>query len=218
MRERLHAPSRARPRPAGAAPAARTNSSGVWAPPPRGPSPSTVSAIVPAKWLASLAPPRGTPAIRRPRRSRGGADQRRGRGLGVHPGPPALHPRLERDPVELAPGPRRAPRRTPPAAARADRRSAPRPAGTTLNASPERITVGTALSCSAPAGSCSAATIWAVLGKRQQRVAAIVGGAARVRRAPGGEHLQRPAALRRTTTPSSPSGVRSPASKHRQAS
>ena len=37
-------------------------------PPPRGPSPSTVSAIVSAKWLASLAPPRGTPVIVRPSR------------------------------------------------------------------------------------------------------------------------------------------------------
>src|SRR5450755_133006 len=46
-----------------------TNSSGVWAPPPRGPRPSIVVGIAPAKWLASLAPPRATPTIGRPRRS-----------------------------------------------------------------------------------------------------------------------------------------------------
>ena len=39
----------------------RTNSVGVWAPPPRGPSPSSVSGIDAAKWLASLAPPRSAP-------------------------------------------------------------------------------------------------------------------------------------------------------------
>ena len=41
-------------------------SSGLWAAPPRGPSPSTVSAIEAAKWLASLAPPRGIPITGRP--------------------------------------------------------------------------------------------------------------------------------------------------------
>ena len=56
-------------------------------------------------------------------------------------------------------------------------------------------------------------------GERQQRVAAAVGRRARVR----GAALARatrivPAALRRTTTPSSPSAVSSPASKHRHAS
>src|SRR4051794_41198876 len=40
----------------GASEAASTNSSGLCALPPRGPRPSTVSGIVDAKWLASLAP------------------------------------------------------------------------------------------------------------------------------------------------------------------
>ena len=42
---------------------------GLWAAPPRGPSPSTVSAMLGAKWLASLAPPRDTPTTRRPSRA-----------------------------------------------------------------------------------------------------------------------------------------------------
>ena len=39
---------------------------GAWAPPPRGPRPSTVTGIDAAKWLASLAPPRPAATTLRP--------------------------------------------------------------------------------------------------------------------------------------------------------
>src|ERR671932_630697 len=50
----------------GRRPDPRTYSCGACAPPPSGPSPSTVSGIEGAKWLASLAPPRRAPTIGRP--------------------------------------------------------------------------------------------------------------------------------------------------------
>ncbi len=69
-----------------ATPAARTPP-GVCAPPPRGPSPSTVSGIDAAKWLASLAPPRCT-AVDRAAEAAGGALQQPRGGAGrVHPRP-----------------------------------------------------------------------------------------------------------------------------------
>src|SRR5206468_2243026 len=44
----------------------RMYSCGAWAPPPRGPRPSTVIGIEAAKWLASLAPPRPAGTTARP--------------------------------------------------------------------------------------------------------------------------------------------------------
>src|SRR3954453_22865268 len=58
----------------------RTYSCGAWAPPPRGPRPSTVTGISAAKWLASLAPPRPAAAIGFSGGGRGGPG---GEGAGV---------------------------------------------------------------------------------------------------------------------------------------
>ena len=77
------------------------NSPGVWAPPPRGPSPSIVSGIEAAKWLASEAPPRGTPTIGLPRAPRRTLQHRCGRRDRIHPGPLPAHPRVQLDLVEL---------------------------------------------------------------------------------------------------------------------
>ena len=93
------------------------------------------------------------------------------------------------------------------ASARRSQTSSPSP-GTTLNASPACRTVGTAVRRSGPSGSWQAATAWAAAGEREQRVAPVVGRRAGVRRAAARRApAASPAALRRTTTPSSPSGV-----------
>ena len=57
--------------------------------------------------------------------------------------------------------------------ARTSQKSSPAP-GTTLNASPERITVGTAVRWAAPCGSCARGDELRGLGEREQRVAAAV--------------------------------------------
>ena len=93
-----------------------TNSSGVWAPPPRGPSPSTVTGIVPAKWLASLAPPRAAATIGRPSRR--------------PPAPAARRPRRG------SPSPASAARRRTPARRR---RARPEPASTTGSNASRRV-------------------------------------------------------------------------------
>ena len=100
--------------------------------------------------------------------------------------------------VEHAPRSRRA------SSARRSQNSSPRP-GTTLNASPERSTVGTAVRRAGPSGSCARGDGLRGRGQREQRVAAAVGrraASARCGRARSTWIV--PAALRRTTTPSSP--------------
>ena len=101
--------------------------------------------------------------------------------------------------------------------ARMSQTSSPSP-GTTLNASPECSTVGTAVRRSGPSGRGRRRR---PARRRRARAARCGRGRARSRSATRGPRRATrsvPAALRRTTTPSSPSGVRSPASKHRQAS
>ena len=147
----------------GCSDASRTNSSGLWALPPRGPRPSTVTGIVAAKWLASLAPPRrgrrDRPAERAPR----ALEQRRGRARSE------CMPGQRRISSGVA-ARRRRPRPGSPSSTRLDRvevvgaqvaERARRAPGTTLNASPERITVGTAVRWSGRAGRGGAATAWA---------------------------------------------------------
>ena len=82
--------------------AALTHSLGVWAPPPRGPSPSSVSGTAWAMWLASLAPPRSEATSGRPSRVAASLEHPRGLGTGVHARPGAHERGLDRHPVELA--------------------------------------------------------------------------------------------------------------------
>ena len=196
-----------------------TNSSGVWAPPPRGPSPSIVSGIVEAKWLASLAPPRAD-ARRSGGRgsSRGAVEERRGRLLESIAGQPRSIVAVERHAADLG-GTAASTERN--ASSRSARRSKHQLAGgghdvdriaraddSSARRSADRARRGRG------AGDRSRGAR-----QRQQRVATPVGRAARVRL-----RVQSPApaasrrALRRTITPSSPAGSRSPASKQRQAS
>ena len=121
-----------------------TNSSGWWACPPRGPSPSTVSAIVPRpcgwrRWRRrgrrrSAAPP--SSPQRRPDEPLGGDLARSPSRASAGPAPPRARPRRR------SAGPARAPPRAP--RSRSPRRSqtSSPAAGTTLNASPARTTVG----------------------------------------------------------------------------
>ena len=106
-----------------------TNSFGACAPPPRGPSPSTVSGIDAAKWLASLAPPRSMPGDRaaEPLARRG--EQPAARLARVHPRPQPQERRLERHARRPRRGRRRARRRTPRRGRRAGRRTARRRPG-----------------------------------------------------------------------------------------
>ena len=197
---------------------ASTNSSGVWAPPPRGPSPSIVSGIVEAKWLASLAPPRPTPAIGRPRRSEARSSSPAVWPDRVHPRPPALHPRLERHAADLRRDRGEHRRRTPRAGRRAcrargrrlpERRSAPRRSGSaSARRSADRSRPGrdarraAAPLARAPAARCGPDRERCPNGRpaRRQRAAACPRPC---------DGRRRPPRRRR---------VRSPASKHRQAS
>ena len=61
----------------GCSDASSTNSSGLCALPPRGPRPSTVTGIAAAKWLASLAPPRAAGDDRAAERGARAREQRR---------------------------------------------------------------------------------------------------------------------------------------------
>ena len=101
--------------------------------------------------------------------------------------------------------------------ARRSHDSSPRP-GTTLNASPACSTVGTAVRCSGPSGACRAATAWAAAASASSALRPRSGAEPECAARPRACTLIVPAALRRTTTPSRPSGVSSPASKHRHAS
>ena len=110
------------PRACGATPRS-THSWGAWAPPPRGPRPSSVTAIPPAAtWLASL---------RRRARCHDRAaeplgrtgDQVGGRRARVHPRPGA-HQRARAARRRAPPASRRAPGRAPRAGRRAGRRGA----------------------------------------------------------------------------------------------
>src|SRR3954452_24453799 len=91
-----------------------TYSSGLWAPPPRGPRPSIVSGTCAAMWLGTGAPPRFGARRRRPHRPAAlgpagrAAEQRRWllerlpRLLaGVHPGPLADQLGLERHAADV---------------------------------------------------------------------------------------------------------------------
>ena len=171
--------------------ATETNSSGWWAWPPRGPRPSTVRSIVAARWLASLAPPRAPARSGRPRSAAAGAIRR---------SPTAAR--------ESIPGQRRtssASRSTPSiaggttpatpssASSRSPRRSqtSSPSAGTTLNASPARTTVGTAVSRSVAGGVGARGDQPGGLAEREQGVAALLRRGARVRRDPVRADAQR---------------------------
>ncbi len=95
--------------------------------------------------------------------------------------------------------------------------SSPSP-GTTLNASPECSTVGTAVRRSGPSGSWQPATAWAAAASASSALRPRSGAEPECDARPSARTFSVPAALRRTTTPSSPSGVRAPPSKQRQAS
>ena len=179
-----------------------TNSSGVCAPPPRGPSPSIVSGIVAAKWLASLAPPRARGTIGRPSSCSGGRKQRRGRRLRVHRRPDALHHRLERDAADLRRHAPRTPERRHRCRSGACRRRARPEAGTTLNASPERTTVGTTVSWSGPPGSAAAATWIAACASASSALRPFCGAEPECDARPVARTRSVPAPLRRTITPS----------------
>ena len=95
--------------------------------------------------------------------------------------------------------------------------SSPRP-GTTLNASPERRIVGTAVRWSGPSGAWQAATACAAAASASSALRPRSGAEPECAARPRALTMIVPAALRWTTTPSAPSAVSSPASKHRHAS
>ena len=101
--------------------------------------------------------------------------------------------------------------------ARQSQNSSPWP-GTTLNASPERSTVGTAVRRCGPCGSWQAATACAAEASASSALRPRSGAEPECAARPWAVTRIVPAALRRTTTPSSPFEVCSPPSKHRHAS
>ena len=113
----------------GCSDASSTNSSGLCALPPRGPSPSTVIGIVAAKWLASDAPPRAAAATRRPSALARALEQRRRGLLGVHARPAPDQLRLQARAADLGRDVRRARPRSRPVRRRAGRRTARRRRG-----------------------------------------------------------------------------------------
>ena len=168
----------------GCSDASSTNSSGLCALPPRGPSPSTVIGTVAAKWLASRRAAAGGGDDRRPSaalaRSSSGAVAR----LGVHARPAADQLRLEAR--------RRRARRgcasstssiASSSSARRSQNSSPWP-GTTLNASPERMHGRDGGQVRRAVGVVARGDRLGGRGEREQRVAAAVGRRARVRGAP----------------------------------
>ena len=129
---------------------------GVCAPPPRGPSPSTVSGIVRAKWLASLAPPRPAAVMRRPSRSPAARQQPARWPARVHPRPqPQQRARAHAADLAGTASSTASKAHGVVGAHVAEQLAA---AGTTLNASPERRIVGTAVRRRAPPGRASPAT------------------------------------------------------------
>ncbi len=95
--------------------------------------------------------------------------------------------------------------------------SSPAP-GTTLNASPACMTVGTAVRWSGPSGSWQPATACAAAASASSALRPRSGAEPEWAARPRALTLSVPAALRRTTTPSWPSALRAPPSKHRHAS
>ena len=86
----------------GCSEASSTNSSGLCALPPRGPRPSTVTGIVAAKWLASLAPPRARGHDRAPeRRARAREQPARSPSSECMPGQRRISSASSRTPVVL---------------------------------------------------------------------------------------------------------------------
>ena len=91
--------------------------------------------------------------------------------------------------------------------------------GTTLNASPACRTVGTAVRWSGPAGAWTPATACAAAAAASRALTPLSGAEPECDERPSATTLTVPAALRRTTTASSPeAGSSWPASKHRHAS
>ena len=80
---------------------ASTNSPGLCAFPPRGPSPSTVSGITEARWLASLAPPRRTPVTARPSAALARSSSGTVAASRVHPRPQPHQLGVQRDAADL---------------------------------------------------------------------------------------------------------------------
>ena len=165
--------------------------------------------------VARAAAPGRPPPVARARRSRAAAGRRcfpasmrrpqpRERRLEPH----ALD--LARDGVEHA-------RIAASSSARRSQNSAPRP-GTTLNAVAGVEHRGDGGEPAGPAGSWQAATAWAAAASASSALRPRSGAEPECAARPCAWTSIVPAALRRTTTPSAPSGVSSPASKHRHAS
>ena len=192
-------------------------SSGLWAAPPRGPSPSTVSGIAEAKWLASLAPPRGIPITGRPSASPARSSSGTVASVASMPGHSRTMSGCRVAPPTSAGIASTTRWKASEESARMSLTSSPSP-GTTLNASPECSTVGTAVRRSGPSGSWQLATAWAAAASASSALRPRSGAEPECDARPSARTFSVPAALRRTTTPSSPSGVRAPPSKQRQAS
>ena len=114
-----------------------------------------MTGIVAAKWLASLTRRRARRArSARPERLARALEHRRRRLLGVHARPAADQLGVQPDAVDLG-GDRveHALDRLEVVGAHVAEELAA--AGTTLNASPQRMTVGTAVRCAGPCGSCA---------------------------------------------------------------
>ena len=140
---------------------------------------------------------------RAPEPGAGASQQRRGLRARIHPRPAAQQLALQPhavdrggQAVEHVVERRRS-------SARRSQSSSPS-AGTTLNASPQRTTVGTAVRCSGPCGSWRAATDCAALASASSALAPLSGAEPECAARPWASTRSVPAALRRTTTASSP--------------
>ena len=192
------------------------DASGLCAAPPRGPSPSTGSARARAKGLASRAPPRPAAMMRRPaapaaRASKPAVASRES--IGGHRRSSSASSRAPPTSPGIAPATASIASRE---SARTSQSSSPA-SGTTLNASPLRSTVGTAVSRSGPEGSCRAATASAAALRARSAFAPASGAEPEWAARPVALTRIVPAPFRFTTTPSSPSASW-PASKHKHAS
>src|SRR3954453_15765757 len=144
----------------GRTPDSRMNSCGACAPPPRGPGPSAVSGTDGAKWLGSLAPPPRAPTIGRPIAALARSRRPPVASRESIPGHSRMSVASSRaPPISAGTAPTTA-RRASSVSARTSATSSPL-SGTTLNASPDRMTVGTTVRRSAPSGSCRPASAWA---------------------------------------------------------
>ena len=172
-------------------------SSGLCAAPPRGPRPSTVSGIAAAKWLASLAPPRGIPTTGRPSAALARSSSGAVASVASMPGHSRTMSGCRVAPPTSAGIASTTRWNASEESARMSLTSSPEP-GTTLNAAPEFRTVGTAVRRSGPSGSWQPATAWAAAASASSALRPRSGAEPECEARPSARTFSVPAALRRT--------------------